>query len=196
MSELGQNIKELVMKGIDAIGNTASSLASTTRTKMNEMALRARRAEILTGFGEKAYEAWKNGAQLPDELVSDLKEVCELEKELTEQKTDEKNTENSESDSTSVVNRDNGDENDIPDCSKVPSIEFPEKEGTPTAGSSLSDAIDNLFRDSPQMDHMADKINSSLDEMGKQLLQFSSDFGKKLSDMADEIMEDQDKGNE
>ena len=36
MSELGQNLKNAVMKGIEAIGNTATSLASNTRQKMEE----------------------------------------------------------------------------------------------------------------------------------------------------------------
>ena len=60
----------------------------------------------------------------------------------------------------------------------------------------MSDAIDQLFGEKPQMDEMAGKINSSLDEMGKQLLQFSNDFGNKLSDMADDIMKDEQKTNQ
>ena len=70
----------------------------------------------------------------------------------------------------------------------MPVIETSRTEDDANKRIPLSDAIDNLFSEPPQMNQMADKINSSLDEMGKQLLRFSSDFGKKLSDMADDMM--------
>ena len=188
MPELGQNLKEFVMKGIDAIGNTASSLASTTRNKVNEMALKGRRSEILACFGEKAYEAWKNGAELPEELVPELKEVMELDAELGRMKdADEDPEENGEPEIKE-------DREKLPQTD-IPVIQMPEKEENAPKDIPLSDAIDHLFSDTPKMDQMADKINSSLDEMGKQLLQFSSDFGKKISDMADELMNDDDQKN-
>ena len=186
MPELGQNLKEFVMKGIDAIGNTASSLASSTRNKMNGMALKGKRSEILERFGEKAYEAWKNGAELPDELLSDLREVMELDAEMERMKEDDPDPEeNREPEITEDTEKTQE--------ADIPVINIPGKEENPPKDIPLSDAIENLFSDTPKMDQMADKINSSLDEMGKQLLQFSSDFGKKLSDMADDIMKDSDK---
>ena len=66
MSELGKNLKELVLKGIDAIGDTASNLAACTRQKMNVISIQNRKNEILEAFGNKAYEAWKNGTVFPD----------------------------------------------------------------------------------------------------------------------------------
>lgn len=200
MSELGQNLKDLLMKGIDAIGNTASSLASSTRQKVNEMALRGKRNEILEAFGEKVYEAWKNGIELPEELTRDLREVAALDEELDGLKScsDEEDAvagqdtaepemmyETEESEASGEAH--NPEESGIP-VIDVPRDEEPVKENTP-----LSDAIDNLFGNAPELDEMTDKINSSLDEMGKQLVQFSTDFGKQLSDMADDLMGKNDK---
>ena len=82
MNDLGHNLKELVIRGIDAIGNTASSLASSTRQKVNELSLRGQRNEIMESFGEKAYAAWKNGMELPESLAADLREVMALDEEL------------------------------------------------------------------------------------------------------------------
>ncbi len=211
MSEFGQNLKDLVIKGIDAIGNTASSLASSTRHKVNEIALKGKRNEILEAFGEKAYEAWKNGTDLPEELAADLKEVLALDEELARvrnetagrneeseapQETEaadenEKTGDTAEPQQPEVDSRETEDADDT-QTAKIPVIEVPETEEEPEKNVPLCDAIDQLFGKKTEMDEMAGKINSSLDEMGRQLLQFSSDFGKKLSDMADDLMNNND----
>ena len=54
MAEFGNNLKNIWMKGMEAIGNTASSIASNTRFKVDEMNMVNRRAEILKDFGAKA----------------------------------------------------------------------------------------------------------------------------------------------
>ena len=205
MSELKQNLKDLVIKGIDAIGNTASSLASSTKQKVNELALKGRRNEILEGFGEKAYEAWKNGAELPEELTGDLREVLALDQELEQLKDSRENSEDpaepAESEETEKAEEpEEAEEPAAPEEAeepegRIPVIEVPKAEDHPAKDIPLSDAIDQLFGSKPQMEEMAGKINSSLDEMGKQLLQFSNDFGKKISDMADELMNDDDQKN-
>lgn len=194
MSELGQNLKDLVMKGIDAIGNTASNLASNTRQKVNEMALKGKRNEILEAFGEKAYEAWKNGAELPDELTAELREVLELDEELDRIRTAKENDQETEEPGGTETAQE-PEKTGEKDNTDIPVIDVPRQKETTSTNIPLSDAIDNLFGKAPQMDEMADKINSSLDEMGKQLAQFSSDFGKQLSDMADELMGKNDKND-
>lgn len=192
MSEFKQNLKDLINKGIDSIGNTASTLAANTRQKMNEISIRARINEILVAFGEKAYEAWKNGAEMPEELAADLREVQELETELNrpgaaaDDAGAPEETETTSENEAAVAPEE-------PDHADIPTIDVPREEEKTANATPLSDAIDQLFSNSPQMDQMADKINTSLDEMGKQLLQFSSDFGKKLSDMADDLMNDSDR---
>ena len=209
MSELKQNLKDLVIKGIDAIGNTASSLKSSTKQKVNELALRSRRNDILEAFGEKAYEAWKNGAELPEELTGDLKEVLALDQELEQLKDNRNGSDDPEecpeakeeaeetAEPEEMIQPEEADDPEEPEGpeepeKKIPVIEVPKAEDHPVKDIPLSDAIDQLFGNKPQMEEMAGKINSSLDEMGKQLLQFSNDFGKNLSDMADELMGQKD----
>ena len=205
MSELGKNLKELVLKGIDAIGDTASNLAACTRQKMNVLSIQNRKNEILESFGNKAYEAWKNGTVFPDELAADLREVKMLEDELCQMKNAEQCEENPEQAGNEPETQQASCDTEEPagpehsetgKTDDVPVINIPGTEDFRPKDTPLSDAIDNLFSNPPQMDRMADRINTSLDAMGKQLLQFSSDFGKKLSDMADEIMSDNDKKDE
>ena len=68
MGEINRNLKNAWMRGIEAIGKTASNIASNTRYKVDEMNLLNRRKEILNDFGAKAYALWEQGASFPDEL--------------------------------------------------------------------------------------------------------------------------------
>ena len=190
MSEIGQNLKELVIKGIDAIENKASSLASSTRNKVNEIALKGKRSEIMEAFGEKAYEAWKNGAELPEDLVSDLREVMAIDAELNQMQNNSSETEEAVSgtDPENIKGTEATGDSAETKNAEIPVIDIPRREEPAAKDIPLSDAIDNLFSDPPKMDQMADKINLSLDEMGKSLLKFSNDFGKELSDMAEQLM--------
>ena len=80
-------------------------------------------------------------------------------------------------------------ESGAPEENEVPVIDFGEKEEAPAKPASpLSSAINDLFEQVPPVDKMAEKVNNALDEMGDNLRKFSSDLGKQLSDMADDLM--------
>ena len=79
------------------------------------------------------------------------------------------------------------------DDSDVPVIEIEEEEEKTVEECPLSSAINDLFEQIPPVDKMADKVNSTLDEMGDNLRRFSSDLGKQISDMADDLMGKKDK---
>ena len=195
MSELGQNLKDLVLKGIDKIGSTASGLASSTKQKVNELALKGKKNEILEALGEKVYEAWKNGAEMPEELAADLREVMALDAELEKMNAVKDDAEAADDPGETEEPEDPAvpEEKDDAGQTDVPVIEIPAGEKAAPKETSVSDAIDNLFGETPQVEEMAGRINSSLDEMGKQLVQFSSDIGKKISEIADEMMGNSDK---
>ena len=82
MSEFGQNLKDLVKKGIEVISSGAESLASSTKQKVAEFNLENEKEEILTGIGSKVFELWKNGDVFPDSLTDDLKKAAEKEEAL------------------------------------------------------------------------------------------------------------------
>ena len=84
MAEYPKGFKGIWLKGMEAIGDTATKIASNTRYKVNEMNMINRRREILSDFGEKAYGLWQKGEQFPAELDALLKELSQLDAALDE----------------------------------------------------------------------------------------------------------------
>ena len=82
MADIGTTLKDAFARGMEAIGSAASSIASSTRQKVDEINLSARRTELLNGFGAKAFAAWQDGAVLPEELTGDLQEIAEIDAQL------------------------------------------------------------------------------------------------------------------
>jgi len=72
------------MKGMEAIGNAASSIASNTKSKVDEMNLMNRRAEILKDVSTQAYALWLKGEKFPEAIDSLLKELSELDETLVD----------------------------------------------------------------------------------------------------------------
>ena len=81
MSDIGQNIRELVTKGMEAIGNTASNIAAGTRQKVNEINTGARKKELYESLGEQTYIAWLNGAEFPEPMADTLRELLKLDRD-------------------------------------------------------------------------------------------------------------------
>lgn len=84
MAEYPKGFKGIWMKGMEAIGDTATKIASNTKYKVNEMNMVNRRREILSDFGEKAYALWQKGEQFPAELDALLGELRQLDAALGE----------------------------------------------------------------------------------------------------------------
>ena len=84
MAEYPKGFKGIWMKGMEAIGDTATKIASNTKYKVNEMNMVNRRREILSDFGEKAYALWQKGEQFPAELDALLGELSQLDAALGE----------------------------------------------------------------------------------------------------------------
>ena len=84
VADLKKNIKNVWMKSMEAIGNTASSIASNTRFKVDEMNLQNRRREILNDFGAKAYALWLKGETFPETLSKQLEELQQLDNQLND----------------------------------------------------------------------------------------------------------------
>ena len=84
MADLRESIKGIWLKGMEAIGNTASNIASNTKSKVDEMNLVNRRADILREFGNQAYALWQKGEKFPQELASQLQELEKLDEQLND----------------------------------------------------------------------------------------------------------------
>ena len=195
MADIGENIKTFMKKGLEAIESTANSIAETTRQKVDEINLQNRKNEVMCGLSQKLYDLWLQGEKLPESLIPDLEEIVRLDEEIRLSKNvTEPENEKQGADEPEIIQEKEIEqkENGIPD---IPVIEVKKPDEAETNEKEegadpcpFSSAIDDLFKGSDKMDHMAEKVNSSLDEMGENLRKFSQNFGKELSDMADELM--------
>lgn len=88
MADLKTSLKSAWMKSMEAIGNTASNIASNTKYKVQEMNLINRRREILSDFGAQAYEMWQKGEQFPEKLARQLEELSHVDEELNAIRTE------------------------------------------------------------------------------------------------------------
>ena len=89
MAAINNGLKGILMRGLEAVNNTASSIASNTKYKVDEMNLLNRRREILSDFGARAYEIWQKGDQrFPDELEKLLVELSDVDNQLNEMRSE------------------------------------------------------------------------------------------------------------
>ena len=82
-NNLSSRVKLAWLKGMEAIGTSASNLASNAKQKVTEMNLETRRREILTDVSLKAFEMWQKGETLPEPLSGMLQELSEVDERLS-----------------------------------------------------------------------------------------------------------------
>ena len=82
MSEIGENLKNIVMKGIEVIGNKANILASSAKQKVGEFNLTNEQKDLFCEIGSKVFELSRQGVEFPGELQADLQKAAEISEEL------------------------------------------------------------------------------------------------------------------
>jgi len=199
MSEIGENLKSFLKKGIEVIGSKASDLASNAKQKVGEYNLANEKKDLFCAIGSKIYEKFLNGETVPEGLEEELSRITEIEKELEAIRAEkEKAGENAEetageagkraqTEDKSIVEEPAATEYTAKDDTDVPVIEIDETENEEVKDCPLSSAINDLFENMPPVDKMVDKVNSSLDDLGENLRKFSSDFDKQLNDFSDQM---------
>lgn len=208
MSEIGENLKNIVMKGIEVIGNKANILASSAKQKVGEFNLTNEQKDLFCEIGSKVFDLSRQGVEFPGELQADLQKAAEISEEL-ERIHAEKETDQAESD-TGKAGKDSCGENTAADSAEdtpaaceyaaeddrdIPVIEVEEADNDEEkdfADCPLSSAINDLFEKVPPVDKMMDKVNNSLDELGDSLRKFSGEFDRQLDEFTDQMM-DKDK---
>ena len=177
MTEIGENLKNLVLKGIEVIGTKANDIASSAKQKVGEFNLENEQKDLFSNIGSKVYELFKQGADLPGELAEELKKAAEIEEKLkgicAEKETDtdctdipsyaEAASDTAAPETPAAAEYTAKDDGDIP----VIEVEEPEKEDESMPDCPLSSAINDLFEKMPPVDKMVDKVNSSLDELNE-----------------------------
>ena len=80
----GESVKTVFLKGIEAIGKGASTLAEGAQNKINEINLETRRREILNEIPKCVRELYEQGIELPEKLTGLLGELSELDAKLAQ----------------------------------------------------------------------------------------------------------------
>ena len=82
MAIFGEKLRTAFLKGIEALGKGASSLADGAQKKLDEMNLETRRREILAAIPKCVSELYAQGVELPQQLTDLLGELKELEEKI------------------------------------------------------------------------------------------------------------------
>ncbi len=213
MADIRENVKNAWMKGMELIGNTASTIANNTKFKVDEMNLVNRRREILNNFGAQAYALWQKGVSFPNELEDQLKELKLLDEQLSDLRAERvsgiETSARMENASASVQEpadeaEDAPLEEPVPQDEtnsgfdftavekpaepEIPKIEIETPEPAEKKDNEpLSDVISDLFGNAPSVDEMAGKVNQALDSLGDNLKKFAKEVDQGLSDLSDKI---------
>lgn len=217
MIDIGKNIKDIWMKGMEAVGRRASDIASNTKYKVDEMNMVSRRAEIMKDFGMRAYALWQKGEKFPEELAAQLKELSELDEKLNDMRAEryasikqEPNPDNNNDDNASQEKQDSEENESVPEGEpeesndhqldamneagdEMPIIQVKGVEKTiandeeTESNPNLCDAINDLFQKIPSADETAEKVNGALDSLEEGLKKFSDGLDEKIDQITDQI---------
>ncbi len=192
--------KSIWLRGMKAVGNTAASIASNTRFKVDEMTLQNRRRELLGDVAGTAYSLWLKGEQFPEQVTNMLNELQQLDNELNdlraskytgEKKTGETDALSGKTETTSAEFRRSGSSEEAvkpkaesTDAGKEPEGSSPVPAVPPAVSgvknknvqtvetSSVQTEIDQIFDETDTVGRMAEKVNSTLEQLSERIHSF------------------------
>lgn len=176
MADIRENVKNAWMKGMELIGNTASSIANTTKYKVDEMNLVNRRREILNDFGAQAYSLWQKGASFPAELEEQLNELKKLDEQLNDLRAERV----SGIDTSAPAEK-------TPAEEKIPTIEIAEEEEAPTDS---AEDISVEAPEAPEPDLNEETEATEEKKVPKIEIETEASFEEKVSEPLSDVIND------
>ena len=179
-SNIRDKAKLLWIKGMKTIGNTATNIANNTKYKVDEMTLQNRRRELGGDLSSAVYAMWMKGTEFPPELTRMLEEMQQLDERLNDMRA-----ERYAQGKTAPSNR--GDEEAETEISGQPddtaaegvvAAEEPDEETEVSnvitaAPPSVLSEIEDCFDHEASVDKMAEKVNTSLDQLTDKIRSFA-----------------------
>ena len=156
MADIGSSLKNIWLKGMEAIGNTASNIASNTKSKVDEMNLVNRRAEILKDFGNQAYALFLKGEHFPEELDAQLRELVKLDEDLNDLRAER--------------------------LAGVKASEEAAETATEDAGVAFSQAEDSPENDTEELRETAETIDEAADVVDRQVTDAYNQAGEEAAE--------------
>lgn len=192
-SNIRDKAKLLWIKGMKTIGNTATNIANNTKYKVDEMTLQNRRRELGGDLSSAVYAMWMKGTEFPPELTRMLEEMQQLDERLNDMraeryaqgKTAPSNTGDEEAE-TEVSGQPDDTAAEGVVAAEEPDEE-PEVSNVITAAPpSVLSEIEGCFDHEASVDKMAEKVNTSLDQLTDKIRSFAPETpepdGKKNSE--------------
>ena len=167
--DIRDRAKALWLRGMKAVGNTAASIANNTRYKVDEVTIQNRRREVLGDLANKAYALWLKGESFPQPMVRMLEEMKRLDEQLNDMRAERYAASMSIKDSSTSQDRGENDAND-PDGNDNTSEDDPV--GFPSEQSPACTEINELFDNTSSVGKMAEKVNSTLNQMSESIKKF------------------------
>ena len=192
-SNIRDKAKLLWIKGMKTIGNTATNIANNTKYKVDEMTLQNRRRELGGDLSSAVYAMWMKGTEFPPELTRMLEEMQQLDERLNDMraeryaqgKTAPSNTGDEEAETELSGQPDDTAAEGVV-AAEEPDEE-PEVSNVITAAPpSVLSEIEGCFDHEASVDKMAEKVNTSLDQLTDKIRSFAPETpepdGKKNSE--------------
>ena len=153
--------KEIWLKGMKAVGNTAASIANNTRYKVDEVTIQNRRREVLNDLAHKVYALWLKGEgdMFPEPVTRMLEELKQLDEQLNDMRAEKY----ASSRKYAGTAPENAGEN---------AADEDETEEEPEIDSPVSAEINSLFDSTPSVGRTAEKVNQSLDQLSERIRSF------------------------
>ncbi|MBR5961292.1 MAG: hypothetical protein IKZ98_09900 [Clostridia bacterium] len=164
--DIRDRAKTLWIKGMKAIGNTAASIANNTRYKVDEVTIQNRRREVLGDLANKTYALWLKGEKFPEAMTKMLGELKQLDEQLNDIRAEKyaASLTGTVSAPAEQADEENGNETEEEEEDELPVSE---------ENSSVCAEINGLFDDNASVGKMAEKVNSTLNQMSERINSFS-----------------------
>ena len=83
MADFAEILENIVTSGIRIVNRTANTVTQETRYKLGELDSMSRRREAITELGQKVYDLFQAGVDMPEEALPLLNELRALDEGLT-----------------------------------------------------------------------------------------------------------------
>ena len=167
-----EKAKNIWLKSMEAVGNTAANIASNTRYKVDEVTLQNKRREIMNDLAVKTYSLWLKGVSFPDELKKMLNELQSLDDQLNDMRAAKYASTNKLQAAGSVTQTDSGELSDDEPDSEIINVPSP-----------VSSEINGLFDNTVSVGQMAQKVNHSLEQMSDCIRRFPQSEEETIEDI-------------
>lgn len=189
--------KSVLLRGMKTIGNTAANIASNTKYKVDEMTLQNRRRELINDLSGTIYGLWLKGEKFPEPLSKMLAEIQSLDERLNDMRAERYalggqttlTPEGTEGQATEGAKT-----QPLPDAAgeppkaekpaAVPPEPAPRKAVSPESSperpadaeaSPIASEINGYFDKASSAGEIAEKMNSSMEQLSQRLREFSPD---------------------